>query len=249
MINPISLITNLISFALVGMAGALLLRFIGGRVSKKLSIRLIGLYTIVLLISPILAGFIVEDFSEREKPIDIPAFYFEEVLEDYEERSLEDLKQDEYLRQLTVSEILVDIKSFSEDSPLVMASSEFNYIYNNHLIIEITDTVDQVVITEFRQRHFIDNIDISKEFTPWNWTISSKTLRSEIPKIKVDLYSLAPTRIAFHFDPSLPESLPEHQNFGQSFGPIPSEGVIQWIQIPEELEFYYRGRGPWRIKR
>ncbi len=250
MISSYFAIINLLIFALIWIAGVLILRFIGRRVSKKLSIRLLGLYTIILLLSPILAGFIGEDAREQEEPINIPEFYSEKVFDDFEEKNLEDLQKDEYLRQLKVSEIPLDMDNYSKDSPLLIPFSESGYIYNNNLIIEVTDTVDHVVITEFRQRFFIDNIDISKEFTPWTWRISDKTLRAEIPPIKVNLYSLAPTPIAFHFDRSLRKSLQEQQRFGSSFGPFPGGGImtIQWIQIPEELEFNYRGPGPWRIK-
>ncbi len=247
MISTLYLIINLVIFALVGIAGVLVLRSIGRRVSKKLSVRLIGLYTVVLLLSPILAGFIVEEV-ERKEPVDVPEYYYEQVFENYEERNLEDLQQDEYLRQLTVSEIPVDMESFSEDSPLWIASSDHGELYTYHLIIEVTDTVDQVVITQFVQRFFVDSIDISKQFIPWSWSIADKKLQAKVPEVKINLYSLSPTKIAFHFDGSLSEILQEQQTLGQSFGPAPREGMIQWIQIPEELEFYYRGRGPWRIK-
>jgi hypothetical protein len=244
MFNINFLLIYLVVFLLFGTVAIVSFRFIGSRTPKKLSIGLMLIYGALLLSSPIAAGFIVEDASEREEPLDIPHFYFEEVLVDYENRSLLDLEQDDFLQKIHVTEIPLDIEDFSTDAPLGIRSPEYGHNFSNPLIIEITDTVDQVVITQFTQRIYIDTYNIGHHFEPWDWSVDSNELYSTIPTTEINLYNFHPPKLALHFDRELQEKIPSYQNIGF----IPREGAIIWIQLPEELEFHYRGGGPWRIK-
>ena len=244
MISPIFLVINLVVVALIAIAGVFACKFIGRRVSKKLSIRLIALYTLALLLSPIMAGFIGQDVNERKDPIEVPPYHFEKVLEDYENLNLEDLQEDEFLHQLAVTEISGDANDFPKGSSLMIRSSQFAYNHLNNLIIEVTDAVDSIVITQFNQRFIVDNLDITQEFNSWDWTIKNQELRAEIPQTKIQFNNLSPSSLAFHFDKELSKSIQDSFNFGF----IPYENTIQWIQIPEGMDFQHRGNGPWRIK-
>ena len=233
------------------MAGALI-RFIGKKISTKLSIRLMGLYLVILILSPFLAAFTGDVGDEGDVTTHVPPHHYISILENFQDYTLEDLKNDDYLAMLHEQEISVAVENFSKENPFIIFTSAHHADgwtdrdFENYLIVEITDAVDSVVITQFQQRAFITGIEITDQIQPWHWSLESWSkdnlrLNVEIQRSDIQLYSLWPLLQAFQFDESI-----NNRTFAREMPSINS-GTIHWIQVPEALPVNLQGRKPFRI--
>lgn len=222
------------------------------KISTKLSIRLMGLYLVILLLSPFLAALTEDAGHEGDGSTHIPPNHYSNVLENYRDYSLEDLKKDRYLATLHEEELSVDPENFSKENPFVIltmahhADEWSNRDPENYLIVEKTDAVNSVVITQFQQRSFIRGVDITEQLEPWHWSLESwstgnRQLNVEVQRSEVQLYSLSPLLQAFQFDASI-----TNRTFAREFPSINS-GTILWVQVPEALSIKLQGREPFRI--
>lgn len=236
--------TSLLIFLLfILLLSAGILKFVGRRISKKLSVRIMAVYVVLLVLSPLIAEVTVEGISSTEESGKVPRFYYQDVLENYQNQNLEALREDPKLHLVETSEIPVDINDYSKENPMVITSTNRGQEYGHYMVVEPTDKVDSIIVTQFTQRVFVDHVDISKMFVPWNWTLRSGELRASIQQMNVDLYLHTPPYLSFHFEPGYSVSPLDAYDFT-----FPSYSTVQWIQVPKDLEFYYQGPGPQRVK-
>ena len=236
--------TSLLIFLIfILLLSAGILKFVGRRISKKLSIRIMIVYVVILILSPMIAEFTVEGIDSTEESRKVPRFYYEDVLDDYQNQSVKALEEDRYLQIVETSEISVDIDAYSKENPMAITSNHRGQEYGHYIVVEPTENIDSIIVTQFSQRFFIDHVDLSTMFDPWNWSLSSGELRANIQQMDVALYLQTPPYLAFHFESGYHISSLSAHDFT-----FPYYSTIQWIQVPKDLEFHYEGDGPSRIK-
>ena len=213
----------------------LISRFIRPRFSRGVAFKVFLAYSVVLLISPLIVTFALDFSPDPDEVVEAPEFYYGRVLEDYENRTLEGLKEDEYLLLTDETLIPADVMEFSDEQPLRFSTRHQQNDYAFHVIVEVTDRVEDIVVTQFHQRATLNDIEITDQMVPWRWTVTGNRLQAEIPQIEINMYVVSPVRHYFHFDR-------EHTFRGNHFHTMfPDIGSIQWIQIPADLPFEYTG--------
>jgi len=225
---------------------------IGKKISTKLSIRLLGVYLLVLLLSPFLAAFTGNSGDAVEEITNIPPDYYLSILENYSDYTLEDLQKDDFLAVLDEQEISIDAENFSVENPFIIFTSTHHADgwsdrdFENYLIVEKTTAVEDVIITQFQQRAFISGVEVTDQFEPWQWFLEQwsrdqQRLNVELHRSDIQLYSLWPLLQAFQFDQAT-----TNRTFAREIPSIDS-GTIHWIQVPERLSINLQGKKPFRI--
>ena len=228
-------------------------RFFGKKISTKLSLQLMGVYGVILLLSPFLSAFATDPVNEDDGITETPDFYYQDILEDYENYNLQDLKNDDYLSILKETVFGIPTENFSEEDPFVISTSGLNVDgwydreYGYTMIVERSDEVEAVVITQFQQRAFIQGYEVTQGFEPWTWTLDDwrqddGRLKAVLNRSEINLFTLTPPPFAFQFDENI-----HSDRFGGSQVPTLNVGTINWIQIPEDLPFRFQGSEPHRL--
>lgn len=228
-------------------------RFLGQKISTKLSIRIMGIYGLILLFSPFLAAFATDPIDDDDSISETPDFYYQEILENYEKHNLKDLKNDKYLSILKETIIQIPTDNFSEEDPFVISTTGMNVDgwydreYGYTMIVERSDEVDNLVITQFHQRAFIQGYEVTQGFEPWTWLLEDwrqddGRLKAVLNRSEINLFTLIPLPFAFQFDEDTPRD-----GFGGNQVPSLAVGTINWIQIPEDLSIRFQGSEPHRL--
>ncbi len=228
-------------------------RFFGKKISTKLSIRLMGVYGMILLLSPFLAAFATDTVDKDDGITETPDFYYQEILENYGNYSLENLQNEEYLKVIKETELRVSTESFSDDDPFVISTTGLNVDgwydrdYGYTMIVERSDEVENIIITQFQQRGFIQGYEVTQGFEPWTWTLDhwgqgAGRLKATLNRSEISLFTLTPPPFAFQFDEGIASD-----RFGGSQVPSLNVGTINWILIPEDLPIRFQGSEPHRL--
>ena len=234
MIN-LSVVFLLINLMIIYGLFKLISRVIQPRFTRGVAFKVFLVYSVVLIMSPLIAAFALDLESAPEDVIDTPKFYYSEVLQDYQNRTLEGLKKDAYLKMTEETRIPLDAVNQAGDGTLLISSAHQGNDYSFHQILEVTDEVEEIVITQFQQRAHLHGIDITEQLTPWRWAVTGNRLQAEILPTDIDMHVVFPIRHYFHFDR-------DHTLSDTHFTTVfPNIGNIQWIQIPQELPFDYLG--------
>ncbi|MEN1760310.1 hypothetical protein [Anoxynatronum sibiricum] len=220
-------------------------KILKSRISKKISIWVMAMYFIVLVFSPLMAA-MMRGEDKINEPVRVPDAYFMSVVENAETMTLEDLVRDEHFVLLNVQEIPVFLNDFSKDSPLEIASrhrdhDQFDHRYRYQLMVEVTDEVENVEISQFVQRTYTDQVEISLELAPWSWTMTEGRLKPEIHQTEIVQHRLTPNPLFFHFKEK--HSAIKNGSHSQEMDfhfMLPEFRVIQWIRVPEGLHFQFQ---------
>lgn len=220
------------------------------RGSIKTAMKLMILYSFLLALSPVAAAFVLNG-SQGPVPVPVPPFYYQTVLEKNEYVTLSDLLEDEKLHLLEVTGVAADHQNFSLEHPLRIATRHKEHddgyqFYQYQVVVEITEEVDRVEITQLIQRIFINDVEVSGEFSPWTWTVDKNQLRPVIHPTEIVHYQVSPHPHLFHFEKDKPVSLAgfPHESLSTSMGTV---GVVQWIRLPADLPFEIQGPAPHRF--
>ncbi|SMP63516.1 hypothetical protein SAMN06296020_11139 [Anoxynatronum buryatiense] len=224
-------------------------KIVKSRISKKISIWVMAIYFILLFFSPLMAT-MMQGADKINEPVRVPDSYFMSVVENADTMTLEDLVEDEHFVLLDVREIPVALNDFSKDRPLKIASrhrdhDQFDHMYRYQLMVEVTDEVENVEISQFVQRTYTDQVEISQELVPWSWTMTEGRLKPEIHQTEIVRHRLSPNPLLFHFQEK--HNIIKNGSISQEMDfhfMIPEFRIIQWVRVPEDLHFLVQGVGP-----
>ncbi|RQD69435.1 MAG: hypothetical protein D5S00_06845 [Tindallia sp. MSAO_Bac2] len=211
-------------------------KLIMGRMPKKCSFVLMGIYGTLLLLSPLVLVF--GDAANYET-VDMEDEYYLWAM-GIEEWTLEDLLADEQLFLLDQKEIKMPEENFSETEPLIISGVDIDFKHGFSTVLEATDEVTGIEITQIMQPAAVNGIDISKHVNPWQWSMVGKELQGKAPLTEIEMYILTPVPTFYHFQRE------KEDNRFRGFSFISGE-VVQWIRIPKEIPVEFRGIEPDRI--
>ncbi|SFH98291.1 hypothetical protein SAMN05192551_1053 [Tindallia magadiensis] len=230
------LIINFVVIYLVFMGSG---KLVMNKVPKKWSFRLLGLYGMLLLLSPLVMVFGDEAQYHNSDVIDESLYWATDI----EEWVLEDLMENGLHFLLDQREISIEDKNFTEKEPLIINGSGIDHDHGFSLVVEMTEDVSEIQMTQLMLPATVNAIDVSRFVNPWQWSMTGKEVQVKVPPTRIELHILEPLPMYFHFQEEKEEV---SSGFSATFSAT-SGGTIQWMRIPAGIPVEFRNIEPERM--